>query len=252
MLLRPSQRRSEPTSWVDGYEYMNENEIDDDVKCTICIQPWQSPVSLDCQHTFCEVCIDKWLRTEATCPVCRRQCGVNSVPRRLTDTTIGSQLDGLPVRCLRCKKSEIPRSRFPKHFQRCSRNRMAVLADWIPKRWSWKNKTARTKQTSAEVTRTDRPVEVVNTHYEQLNAYHRARLLAMNSHTRVPSETTLSRSTILNSRRDRNTTSGQHVRVFIFAIVGVIVFRQLILFFLCLVALLIFLFCLFLLIKSRR
>ncbi len=59
-------------SFIDTYEYMDENKIDDELKCTICTQPFQKPVCLSCQHTFCRECIELWLNEHHSCPTCRR------------------------------------------------------------------------------------------------------------------------------------------------------------------------------------
>lgn len=37
----------------------------------MCFDNPHRPVTLDCHHTFCEVCILEWLEKEQTCPVCR-------------------------------------------------------------------------------------------------------------------------------------------------------------------------------------
>jgi len=50
---------------IDQYEYMDEHAIDDKLKCIICTQPLQSPVSLACEHTFCQFCIETWIKKNA-------------------------------------------------------------------------------------------------------------------------------------------------------------------------------------------
>jgi hypothetical protein len=35
-------------SFIDTYEYMDETNIEDELKCTICTQPFQKPGSLSC------------------------------------------------------------------------------------------------------------------------------------------------------------------------------------------------------------
>lgn len=39
-------------------------------ECSICLERGVD-LSLKCGHFFCESCINKWKRTEPTCPVCR-------------------------------------------------------------------------------------------------------------------------------------------------------------------------------------
>ncbi len=45
--------------------------------CTICLDSINRSAqrSLDCNHTFHRVCINRWLHTRSTCPVCRRPSG---------------------------------------------------------------------------------------------------------------------------------------------------------------------------------
>ncbi|CAF4011207.1 unnamed protein product, partial [Rotaria sp. Silwood1] len=52
----------------NDYEYMNENSIDAELKCPLCYQPFQLPVSAPCGHTFCHICINPWIIRQSTCP----------------------------------------------------------------------------------------------------------------------------------------------------------------------------------------
>ncbi|CAD5207606.1 unnamed protein product [Bursaphelenchus xylophilus] len=65
-----SDRYSTSSSWsmtVDVYS------IDDDqLKCPICGFFFRQPVRLDCGHSFCKNCIDKWLRSCNSCSLCRQ------------------------------------------------------------------------------------------------------------------------------------------------------------------------------------
>ncbi|KAK7595576.1 hypothetical protein V9T40_013401 [Parthenolecanium corni] len=40
-------------------------------QCSICHDEFKTPVLLECQHIFCEICVTKWLDREQTCPLCR-------------------------------------------------------------------------------------------------------------------------------------------------------------------------------------
>lgn len=46
-------------------------EIDKERMCSICHEDFTSPAKLCCSHIFCMPCIDTWLETENTCPICR-------------------------------------------------------------------------------------------------------------------------------------------------------------------------------------
>ncbi|KAI3495486.1 hypothetical protein L1887_37827 [Cichorium endivia] len=43
----------------------------EELKCPICLSLLKSAVSLTCNHIFCNLCIDKSMRSDSTCPVCK-------------------------------------------------------------------------------------------------------------------------------------------------------------------------------------
>ncbi|KAI3800738.1 hypothetical protein L1987_28832 [Smallanthus sonchifolius] len=43
----------------------------EELKCPICLSLLKSAVSLTCNHIFCNVCIDKYMKSDSTCPVCK-------------------------------------------------------------------------------------------------------------------------------------------------------------------------------------
>lgn len=50
-----------------------DNEVDDELKCPICCFVLQDAVqSPDCEHTFCQECINEWLTRQSNCPVDRQ------------------------------------------------------------------------------------------------------------------------------------------------------------------------------------
>ncbi|KAL4878908.1 hypothetical protein BJY04DRAFT_106411 [Aspergillus karnatakaensis] len=99
----------EATSDLDGLldlralEYIA--DYDDHLMCPICHCPFIRPVRLECDHVFCETCLNTAIRCVATgfvgregfnCPTCRtptRDVYLN-VPRILTN-----MCDEIPVRC---------------------------------------------------------------------------------------------------------------------------------------------------------
>ncbi len=134
-----------------NYEYMNENEIDEELKCVICKQPLQFPVSLStCNHTFCKECIKKWLDRINTCPTCRQ---VNSNSYRCHNTAsfrsmqtvayveintriVLNQLYRLLVRCLICGESNIQRCDYQNHENTCGKK--IVLCSAADIKCTWK------------------------------------------------------------------------------------------------------------------
>lgn len=56
-----------------GYEIGRfEDEVDEELICTICGQVLESPVQIrQCEHCFCSSCIHEWLKHQAVCPVDR-------------------------------------------------------------------------------------------------------------------------------------------------------------------------------------
>ncbi|CAF1372995.1 unnamed protein product [Rotaria sordida] len=113
-----------------NYEYINENEIDDELKCIICKQPFEYPVSLSiCHHTFCKECIKIWFYQNQTCPICRqiiRHCyeRINqsfeySLYVPINTRIVLNQLDRLLVRCLLCHETNIQRCHWKNHEKNC-------------------------------------------------------------------------------------------------------------------------------------
>ncbi|UJR11671.1 hypothetical protein I4U23_015852 [Adineta vaga] len=125
--------------------------IDEQLKCIICTQPYQFPIRLCCQHTFCQLCIQTWIEKNVSCPICRQQFDKNSLLTIPTDEILNNQLDQLRVRCLRCKKTNILRNRFHKHYQRCSKSRIKIVSDLLKTRWQYMQKTIRLKSPKSTV-----------------------------------------------------------------------------------------------------
>src|SRR6056297_4070902 len=44
-------------------------------QCTICQGEFkQKPVTLQCQHFFCRICISEWIKMIPNCPLCKTPC----------------------------------------------------------------------------------------------------------------------------------------------------------------------------------
>lgn len=76
----------------NDYTYVDEDEINPDLKCIICHQPLMKPFcGKQYGHTFCSKCINKWLKKYSSCPSCRKDTPFDPV---ITRAALG-QLDHL-------------------------------------------------------------------------------------------------------------------------------------------------------------
>jgi len=77
------------------YDY--QEEVDEDLMCQICLQPFVSPTDTPCSHTFCQACISSYLRVNASCPICRKP--LNEITCTPSNLVLKRLLDKLPVIC---------------------------------------------------------------------------------------------------------------------------------------------------------
>ncbi|CAF1298925.1 unnamed protein product [Adineta ricciae] len=154
------------TVLMDQYEYLNEDAIDDQFKCVICIQPFRSPTILHCQHIFCQKCIETWVESNKSCPVCRQSAEISVIK---IDETLNKQLDEFLVRCLRCKKTNIQRSRFAKHYQHCSKRRLQTVSDLFKTRWDCLRSSVRSRcrKKTNQTSNLDFPTPQLQFHYSR-------------------------------------------------------------------------------------
>jgi hypothetical protein len=97
-----------------SYTYVNEDQIDVELKCIICHEPFQVPVNcIECGQTFCQECIDKWNQQQSSCPSCR-QNGYIFVP--VITRVVFNQLNRLLVQCSLCQQTNIQRGYFSDHI----------------------------------------------------------------------------------------------------------------------------------------
>ncbi|PSN43992.1 Ligand of Numb protein X 2 [Blattella germanica] len=52
------------------YDYVD--EVDEDLTCHICLQPFVTPLDIPCGHTFCGPCLNNYLRVQQLCPIDRK------------------------------------------------------------------------------------------------------------------------------------------------------------------------------------
>ena len=99
------------------YEYVNEDQISPQLKCSICLSPFIEPYCTPCRHTFCRLCITSWLqRGEDSCPRCRGKLSLRDITPASHD--VCSLVDDLQVKCFACKQTGIQRGQFQAHLDR--------------------------------------------------------------------------------------------------------------------------------------
>jgi hypothetical protein len=107
------------TMEVQQFIYVDENKIEDDFICSICLDPITGPTQHGCGNMFCRNCIIPL----KDCPICRK------VSRnQLTEVTLKvvlNHLNSLKVMCPNCEE-QMPRISFPKHPSRCPRRKISI------------------------------------------------------------------------------------------------------------------------------
>ncbi|KAL9651469.1 hypothetical protein ABK040_001416 [Willaertia magna] len=102
-----------------SYQYENLNEIDELLKCTICLNPLEEPVMhIHCGNTFCHVCIEG----KTVCPLCNeniKESSSNSICK--APRSIILQLDNLKIICPQCNTS-IKRGYYKQHSNESCQN----------------------------------------------------------------------------------------------------------------------------------
>jgi hypothetical protein len=62
--------------------------------CSICMDLYQNPVVLECDHIFCEECVNQWFLKEKSCPICRHE-----VPGRGEENFVDGSSDATIAIC---------------------------------------------------------------------------------------------------------------------------------------------------------
>jgi hypothetical protein len=116
-----------------SYIYLNEDEIDVELKCIICNEPFQSPVNcIKCGQTFCQQCIDTWRQQQSSCPSCR-EYGYTFTP--VITRIVTNQLNRLLVQCPICQQTNIQRIDFSDHMYSTCPKQIVICTN---KRCKWK------------------------------------------------------------------------------------------------------------------
>lgn len=101
---------------VIRYTYLNEDQIDVELKCSICDEPFQLPMNCKfCGNTYCRTCITQWLHQQSSCPSCRQMVD-HFLP--VISRVVLNQLNRLLVECQLCEQKNIQRSDFNDHLMK--------------------------------------------------------------------------------------------------------------------------------------
>lgn len=100
----------------DKYEYLDEDSIDDLLKCKVCYKPFINPMTLPCKHTVCKQCIESWLQQTKSCPVCRKAPLQQDQLKSVTESILIQMLDRLKVKCNECGQTDLERGNFSDHL----------------------------------------------------------------------------------------------------------------------------------------
>jgi len=123
-----------------AYEYIDELSINDNLKCSICNDPFEEPVTTRCDHTFCYKCIEKWINTNNSCPTCRSQISNIKTLTPVKTRLVLNMLDSLLVKCKTCHQTGIQRGNFKDHLKTCrTRNICSCTASDIRCPWIGQN-----------------------------------------------------------------------------------------------------------------
>mmetsp|Transcript_30227 Transcript_30227/g.37339 ORF Transcript_30227/g.37339 Transcript_30227/m.37339 type:complete len:239 (+) Transcript_30227:117-833(+) len=73
------------------------SDLASEITCSICTEPFLNTTTLCCGHSFCELCIHRWLRTALVCPLCRAPLTKPPVYSHTMDKVISIMLQNNPV-----------------------------------------------------------------------------------------------------------------------------------------------------------
>lgn len=96
---------------------MRPQDTDENLKCPVCLEIFENPVSIPCGHKFCENCLDSCenVSGSATCPVCRTGFDIHQ-KRKARD--IERQIGFSIGTCSECNR-KFPMSKLREHSSSC-------------------------------------------------------------------------------------------------------------------------------------
>ncbi|UJR13188.1 hypothetical protein I4U23_000210 [Adineta vaga] len=105
-------------SRMNHFEYMDEDSIDIELKCSICTNPFMDPGTIwSCDHTFCRTCIESMLRNNnKVCPICRDV--ITFFEFRKATRNLLNMLNRILMRCKYCNEINIERGDIHEHIDK--------------------------------------------------------------------------------------------------------------------------------------
>lgn len=100
-----------------GYEYIDEESVNERLKCPICTMPFTEPVVTNCKikrHTFCRQCIKEWVKHNPSCPACRDKLFVKDL-KLVAEGYLLDSLNEIQVKCKYCGQIGLERGKFDEH-----------------------------------------------------------------------------------------------------------------------------------------
>lgn len=123
---------------TSNFEYMNKESIDDCLLCALCKHPLLNPVSTDCipeSHTCCRNCIENWIKTDPSCPICHEKLHIKDLTD-INTTNFLRMLNKLLVKCLICNQTDLKRSDFSTHYnENCPKVEVKCPSAYINCSW---------------------------------------------------------------------------------------------------------------------
>ncbi|UJR34766.1 hypothetical protein I4U23_027545 [Adineta vaga] len=115
------------------FKYLDGASVDEELKCLICYEPFDSPVCNDqCGHTFCFDCVNEWLKNSSSCPTCRRRVTKRSF-HPVTTRAVLNQLLRLRVKCTLCEQTDIDNRK--QHLEICPKQMVKCISADLHCQW---------------------------------------------------------------------------------------------------------------------
>ena len=101
-------------------KYVNLNNVSHHLYCCICEDIFKNPIRIkECGHTFCKICLKKWVKYNKNCPLCRKEFLFKNIKR---DNIAYNIINDLEVFCNNNCPWKGKLSDLKKHLKKCNLN----------------------------------------------------------------------------------------------------------------------------------